>query len=34
MYKAKEVHGGAKGLHDVFATKACKVLQYSDSLLT
>ena len=30
MSKAKEVHGGAKGLRDLFATKARKVLQYSE----
>ena len=30
---AAEVHGGAKGLHDLFATKARKVLQYSEGSL-
>jgi hypothetical protein len=33
MSKAKEVHGGARGLHDLFATKARQVLEYSDDLL-
>jgi len=29
MWKAEEVHGGRKGLYDVFAAKARKVLQYA-----
>lgn len=34
METAKEVHGGATQLHELFAAKACKVLQYSDDGLT
>ena len=30
MYQAEELHGGVKGLHDLFAANAQKVLQYSD----
>ena len=33
MWKAEEVHGGAKGLRDLFAAKARKVLQYSEGSL-
>ena len=33
MSMAKEVHGGERGLHNLFATKACQVLEYSDDLL-
>lgn len=30
MYEAEEVHGGTKGLYNLFAAKAEEVLQYSE----
>lgn len=30
MYKAEQVHGGVKGLHDLFIAKAQDTLQYQE----